>query len=705
MNALKTARRICIEHPVFWLAIGLPLFIHLSSLPTNSWNVEMNIARNLIDGYGFVDAPLDPPALWRPPLAVALLVPIEMLVRDPIWIYSIFGALTLLGFMSSVFYLMKMLGGNVAAHSSMLLVLSTPAFTSLLAHQLQLLSYLLIFSLVTLSILATIWAWRRSSWRRDIVVGLSWGIAFLARPEAILLLAASLFAGVLLHRYLGIAPRRAVCSLLMQLAAFLLIYGPSVAVFQLTQQRHHLYGQESLFTYYAGAHFASNQFAGDIDGEGYQESLERFGSPEQYQNSMLRFMIAQPQAIAERVSQNLSNFERLVESNVVVNFWTCLAFLIFSSILASAKPPPIPGRILVFYLTLLLLASPYFLIFHVDTRYTLLFTVVLVLWIWTVSMVVWTAIGGRLRLHWAVKWIPAAGLVFLCVNNVNAAIDRAGEMEVDMTSWQQLATDFRSKIKLEQTPVVGFLSPEGVSILGGDFYWFSYYARTALPWCGDPNCDAGSAFPRSRIYSFLGKPLDYLWVPDDHVPKVEGSPRIVMQHVPAGGFGCYSLLKFKRDASDRTAADAPAPDSQTSCEGGFSARFVDRTDIDKVACEALGLHPDGKADGLLEVQIPGTYRAPRTMNWLSMQSRPLYMNLQRSLPPGTFETNNVNFILGVSKTPDGPLLNRSNGTVPADMKSSKLYFHYCRDDGDYDAGSTYQVRIGNTVFPVAKQVQ
>ena len=160
--------------------------------------------------------------------------------------------------------------------------------------------------------------------------------------------------------------------------------------------------------YYAGAHFASNQLTGDIDAEGYQESLARFGSPERYQNSLLRFMIAQPQAIVQRVEQNLSNFKRLVESNVILNFRTCLAFLIFSSILTAAKPPPVPGRSLVLYFTLLLLASPYFLIFHVDPRYPLLFTVIFVLWISTVSLAAWTAIGARFQLHWTLKWIPAS---------------------------------------------------------------------------------------------------------------------------------------------------------------------------------------------------------------------------------------------------------------------------------------------------------
>ena len=700
VKILNIGRRICLEHPVLWIALGLPLFIHLSSLPDNSWNVEMMIARNLIDGYGFVDAPLDPPALWRPPLAVALLVPIEMLVNDPKWIYAIFGALTLLAFMTSVFYLMKMLGGIVAAHFSLLLVFSTPAFTSLVSHQLQLLSYLLVFSLVTVSILATIWSWRRSDWRRDIAVGLCWGAAFLARPETILLVAVSLLASLTLHRSLGIARKRAVWSLLLQLAAFLLIYEPSVTVFRLAQQRHHLYGQESLFTYYAGAHFASNHLTGDDDAVGYQESLARFGSPEAYQNSLLRFMVAHPQAIAERVRQNLSNFRRLLESNVILNVRTCLAFLLFSSILVAGKPPPVPRRILALYFTLLLLASPYFLVFHVDPRYPLLFTVIFVLWISTVALSAWTAIGARFQLHWTLKWILAAGLALLCAGNLNGAIHRAGDAAVDLTPWQEMAVAFRSRVKVEGTPVVGFLSPEGIMMSGGDFYWFSYYAHTAQPWCGDPNCETATTFPRSRIYSFLGKPPDYLWVRDEGVPKVQRAHRIVVQHIPAGRLGCYSLLAFDPTAANETETDAAIPDRENSCDRGFSARMLDRADIDRVACDVLGLHADGKADGLVEVQIPDSHR-PQEPIYAFLRPGPLSMSFHRSLPPGIYQTNSNNFILGVSTTPEGTLLNRSDGTVAADLIPSRFYLHYCRDGYD-NAGSTYRVSIGQTTFPVKK---
>jgi hypothetical protein len=194
--------------------------------------------------------------------------------------------------------------------------------------------------------------------------------------------------------------------------------------------------------------------------------------------------------------------------------------------------------------------------------------------------------------------------------------------------------------------------------------------------------------------------MEYLWVPDERVPTIEGAPRVIVQHIPAGRFGCYSLLSFKRTTSNVADTDAGMRGGDNSCEG-FSARLLDRTDIDKVACEVLGLHADGKADGLVEVQIPDTYRPPPTTSWLFQRSGPLHMDLLRSLPPGLYQTNKTNFILGVSNTPDGPLLNRLDGTVAADLISSRFYFHYCRDGHD-EAGSTYRVTIGKATFPVKR---
>ena len=196
MRTLRLARCLFWEHPLLWLSLGIPLFSHLSVLMVNSWSIEILIARNILNGYGFIAVPLDPPALWRPPLAVGVPVPIEMFFHDPVVIYRIFGTLTLVGLLVAVFYLMKMLGGNVAAHFSQLIVLTTPAVTMLVSRQFTLLSHLLMFSVVTLAVLSTLRSWMKADWRRDLVMGLCWGIAILARPEVTLLFGTSLFFGL-----------------------------------------------------------------------------------------------------------------------------------------------------------------------------------------------------------------------------------------------------------------------------------------------------------------------------------------------------------------------------------------------------------------------------------------------------------------------------------------------------------------------------
>ena len=95
MRILRLARCFLWEHPLLWVSLGIPLFAHLSVLMVNSWSIEILIARNILNGYGFTAVPLDPPAVWRPPLAVGLLVPIEMFFDDPVVIYRVFGTLSM----------------------------------------------------------------------------------------------------------------------------------------------------------------------------------------------------------------------------------------------------------------------------------------------------------------------------------------------------------------------------------------------------------------------------------------------------------------------------------------------------------------------------------------------------------------------------------------------------------------------------------
>src|SRR6185369_15583439 len=110
--------------------------------------------------------------------------------QDPLRIYAVYGTLTLLGFSLAMFYLVKMLGGPVAAHFSQLIILVTPAYTMVLNRIYTYNGYLLFLGLATLAVLTTLWSWKRVDWKRDVLSGLCWGAVFLTRPEAILLFGA-----------------------------------------------------------------------------------------------------------------------------------------------------------------------------------------------------------------------------------------------------------------------------------------------------------------------------------------------------------------------------------------------------------------------------------------------------------------------------------------------------------------------------------
>ena len=687
MRNLKWLRVFFLQHPLLWVITGILLFSHVFKLPADSWNVELLIARNLLRGFGYVVGPLDPPALWRPPLGVFLLVPLVKFISDPAVVFTVFGTGCLVGFLVSVFYLTKMTCGTIAGHVSQLIILSIPAFTNL-NQQPTILGYLPLLGLATLSILVTLWSWQHVHWKWDLLAGLSWGITFLARPESMLLLGTSLISGIIFHRAFGTTTTRAVLRFVLQLTVFLAIYEPSVLIFKSVQKRYDLVGQEALMTYYAGSHLAGNQMAGDIATEGYAETVARFGKPEKYNNSLIRFAIANPGDVYRRIRQNLLNFADLLSSSQFLCFWDLRLFFGFTSILLFSRPTLIPPRIYLGYTTLLVLSSPYFLLFHMDSRYALLFLVTLILWIPPASLAFWKLVAAYVseRRKWLLV-LPVLGLVFLCAVRVNVAANTA-TTGIDSTPWRELATTFRQAVG-QGTPVVEFFSQEGNLVFAGDYFWFSYFAGTALPWCGNPNCDVNSPFPQTRIYSFLGKSAEYVWVSDDRFSALKNIPiEVIRQHVPITGMGSYSLVRPGKAVDPVNSAIMSAV--------FFTSRFVENSDIDKVSCKLLGLVPDGKPDGIIEVVRQYTPLSDGTG-----QSARRTVNLLRERPGGIYTTSGSAYILGISETPGGPLLNFPDGRIPRASRP-RLYLHFCRD-GYETPESTYTVDIEGEASAVPVQ--
>jgi hypothetical protein len=131
----------------------------------------------------------------------------------------------------------------------------------------------------------------------------------------------------------------------------------------------------------------------------------------------------------------------------------------------------------------------------------------------------------------------------------------------------------------------------------------------------------------------------------------------------------------------------------------LSARFSQEIS-DKVSCAVLGLQSDGTSDGLIEFVLRSRH-SKSPLAWLRLRKdapKPIYVALQRSNPAATYETGSKFYLLGISATPDGSLLNRADGSfvVPASFGQAghHLWAHFCRCCGDTPE-SIYELCVGS----------
>jgi hypothetical protein len=527
-------RRAFVEQPLAWGTFALAFFAYVSRLPSGGWNVEILIARNLLRGHGFVVGPADPPALWRPPLAVFGLLPIELLVDDPEVVYKVFATICLSVTTVVLFYLMKRVGGLAAAHFSQLFAFTLPALTTLVHRQFQMLSHLIMFATVTTAILLTLDAWSKPSRRRDAFVGLSWGVAFLARPEMSVLFGVTFVCSAIAYRggAKGLAPVWQ--KLLIQAVCFLLVYVPTSALLLHLQRKHELIGQVPLVTYYAGAYFASNTQVSEPENQGYADTIRQFGAPATYGYSLVQFAWAQPAAILRRIEQNVGNTIALFASGDLLQPIEWLLFVTFGAVLSKSTPPPIPRRYLLLYGALLSAVSTYFLLFHVDPRYPLPFVLILLIWFEIAAIQLWRRVGRWADSAIAPSLIATCTLVLvgLFVFRLNAAVASAQSVELDLAPFRAVAERFRDGIGPNGTPSVSFSPPVT------DAIWISYFADTSIAWHVE-----SSVFPRDKIYSFTNRAEEYMLVPASMDRTSLGNPPVLWRDVfpRIGEYVCVDL--------------------------------------------------------------------------------------------------------------------------------------------------------------------
>jgi hypothetical protein len=137
----------------------------------------------------------------------------------------------------------------------------------------------------------------------------------------------------------------------------------------------------------------------------------------------------------------------------------------------------------------------------------------------------------------------------------------------------------------------------------------------------------------------------------------------------------------------------------------MSARFS-QENSDRVSCAVLGRQPDGVQDGLIEFVLrPNRLQPPLTLLGLRKHEPRLHIYLQRFNPGAIYETGSNVFLLGITATPDGELLNRADGRfVPQDSSGhfrERLWAHFCRWQGEAPE-SLYEIRTDLQRFPVSR---
>jgi hypothetical protein len=130
------------------------------------------------------------------------------------------------------------------------------------------------------------------------------------------------------------------------------------------------------------------------------------------------------------------------------------------------------------------------------------------------------------------------------------------------------------------------------------------------------------------------------------------------------------------------------------------ARFVESS-ADKVSCAALGLRPDGKPDRVVEIRYQPATEPPMALFGLRSNT-PTYIRVERRDPVGAYETGATLYILGITKSMSGELLNNKDGSfVSSGRTDVHIFLHFCLDGHD-TAVSVYNVRIEGQPSPISR---
>jgi len=528
-------------HPIAWLLVGGTLFwVWGGLIPRIRWNaIEMMMAKNLLAGNGLVVAPLDPPALWRPLLGALVCAFVELFTTSPRLVYQIVYAVSLTTFLIASFYAARALWDAAAGYMACLFILTSGALTSRLISHVHSISHVVFLLAAGPALWFTVLALREQTWRRLLAAGLSWGLAYLARWEALLFFVIA--TGVLLcAMYSGKRDFRALGRGSFAVLGFAALFVPATIYESWAKSQYHIWGPSAITTFYASEAWVTG--TGDEDA-GFADAQRKYGPLESNRFGILQAIAHNPAAFWARLRINVPKFFHLfMDSQFFDPVWLVLLLG-----LACGTGWTRTRRLALGLLLLLFLSSTLTIwCFHIDSRY-------LVAGLPTLLLILCggvTCIGdrvnrvfGRGKLTVSVACFLLLGLrcggasyreLLAAGNNPNRG---AGIRTVEFA--RDLAQHFRQVVDPARPMALVVRPARDSGMNPTDMFLVSYYAGTAIAW------RTPALYPRDKIFSMRPKDPDYLYMPAESPWQTDILPRgRSIAAYPANGGDVYYLYRM-----------------------------------------------------------------------------------------------------------------------------------------------------------------
>ena len=528
-------------HPIVWLLVGGTLFWMWGGLiPRIRWNaIEMMMAKNLLAGNGLIVAPLDPPALWRPLLGALVCAFVELFTTSPRLVYQIVYAVSLTTFLIASFYAARALWDAAAGHAACLFILTSGALTSRLISHVHSISHVVFLLAAGPALWVTVLALREQTWRRLLAAGLWWGLAYLARWEALLFFVIA--TGVLLcATYIGKGYFRGLWRVSFAVLGFAALFVPASAYESWAKSHYRIWGPSAVTTFYASEAWVTG--TGDEDA-GFADAQRKYGPLESNRFGILQAMAHNPVAFWARLRINVPRFFHLFMDR---QFFDPVWLLLLLGLACGTDWTRTRRLALGLLLSLFLCSTITIWCFHIDSRY-------LVAGLPTLLLILCggvTCLGDRVSriLGHGKPAVSVACLLLLgwrcgrasyqellaARNNPNRA---AGIRTVEFA--RGVAQHFRETVHPER-PMALVVRPSRDSGMNPtDMLLVSYFAGTAIAW------RTPALYPRDKIFSMRPKDPDYLYMPTESPYQADILPRgRPIAAYPASGGDVYYLYRM-----------------------------------------------------------------------------------------------------------------------------------------------------------------